>query len=34
MGIMYVISGLIDGVRRRKSIDVLDIDDEDVVKGE
>lgn len=33
MGLVYLLSGLIDGIRRRKSIDVLDIDDEDVIKG-
>ncbi len=32
MGVVYALSGVVEGIRHRKSIDLLDIDDEDVVK--
>ncbi len=32
MSVVYALSGVVEGIRHRKSVDVLDIDDEDVVK--
>lgn len=34
IGLTYLLSGIVDGVRHRKRVDLLDIDDEDVVKEE
>jgi CDP-diacylglycerol--serine O-phosphatidyltransferase len=34
MAVTYALSGLVEGIRHRKSVDLLDIDDVDVVKDE
>ena len=34
MAITYALSGVVEGIRHRKSVDLLDIDDEDVVKDD
>jgi CDP-diacylglycerol--serine O-phosphatidyltransferase len=34
MAVTYALSGVVEGIRHRKSVDLLDIDDEDVVKEE
>ncbi len=32
MAVTYALSGVVDGIRHKKSVDLLDIDDEDVIK--
>lgn len=32
IGVVYLFSGVVEGIRHRKGVDLLDIDDEDVVK--